>query len=227
MIDVIQILKSVERIDKSDYTTASRQLLDQWDNSFVSSTGFLTDRTVILPPDTVDKLDQNSVDLIIIQDIKSVDSYLDQTSWDTTNIPEWFKNGRRNDVLLANEPWLGFNRPSKIRTFDIFKIEKIDSGVFDIHLNYSVNRFHIGVPSRADHKIGELKLHKPIRYRLNGKSDFTLTGRKQRTFVEYDYLFEYLGQADTIEFMELNKIKKTKSIPIDNCKLVDERKLLK
>lgn len=54
-----------------------------------------------------------------------------------------------------------------------------------------------------------------------------MTGRKQRTFVEYDYLIEYLGQAEELQFKPLSKVEITKSVPTDQYKLVDERKILK
>ncbi len=227
MPDVIQILKSVERIKKPDYSTEARQLPGPWGDSFVSRTGFLEDHTLFLPTDTKHEPDLKTADLVIIQDINGFDPFLVEKSWDKTTLPEWFKDSRKSYVLSTNRQLICFNRPSKPRAFEIFKIEKNKSGTFDLHLNYTANEFHIGIPKRDDHKIAELKLHKPIRYKVNGKSDFTMTGRKQRTFVEYDYIIEYLGQADKIEFRDLNKIEKTKTIPIDNYKLVDERKILK
>ena len=227
MTHVIQIFKSVERIEKLDYSTESRQLLDKWGDSFVSKTGYLTDSTLLLPINKEQEPDLKTADLVIIQDINGFDPFLVEKSWDKTNWPSWFKNSRKNDVLSANRQLICFNRLLRKGTCEIFKIEKNESGTFDLHLNYSANEFHIGIPKRDDHKIAELKLGKPIRYKVNGKSDFTMTGRKQRTFVEYDYIFEYLGQADKMEFRDLNKIGKTKSIPTDNYKLVDERKILK
>ena len=227
MTEVIQILKSVERIEKPDYSTETRQLLDQWGDSFVSKTGYLKDRTLILPTDTKQEPDLKTTDLVIIQDINGFDPFLVEKFWEKTNLPSWFKDGRKSYVLSTNRQLTCFKRLSRLGTFEIFKIGRNNSGTFDLHLNYSANEFHIGIPKRDDHKIAELKLNKPIRYKVNGKSDFTMTGRKQRTFVEYDYIFEYLGQADKIEFRDLNKIGKTKTIPTDNYKLVDERKILK
>jgi len=227
MTEVIQILKSVERIEKPDYSTETRQLLDQWGESFVSKTGYLTDRTLILPTDTKQEPGLKTADLVIIQDISGFDPFLVEKSYNKTNLPSGFNDSRKSYALSTNRQLICFNLLSRLVTFEIFKIGKNKSGTFDLHLNYSANEFHIGIPKRDDHKLAELKLHKPIRYKVNGKSDFTMTGRKQRTFIEYDYIFEYLGQADKMEFKDLNKIEKTKSIPYDNYKLVDERKILK
>lgn len=227
MTDVIQIFKSVERIEKPDYTTETRQILDQWGESFVSKTGYLTEHTLCLPTGTKQEPDLKTADLIIIQDISGFDPFLIENSWNKTNMQDCFKGSKKSHILSANRQLICFNRPSRLWTFEIFKIKENKSNNFDLSLNYSANESYIGIPKRDDHKIAELKLHRPIRYRLNGKSDFTMTGRKQRTFLEYDYIFEYLGQADKIEYKDLNKIEKTKTIPTDIYKLVDERKLLK
>ena len=227
MIDVIQILKSVERIEKSDYSTETRQLVDQWGDKLVSKTGYLTDSTLCLPTDARQEPDLKTADLVIIQDIRSFDPFLAERSWGNANLPDWFKNSRKSYVLSTNRQLICFNALLRLWAFEIFRIKKNKSGSFNIHLSYSANEFHIGIPKRDDHKIAELKLHKPIRYKVNGKSDFAMTGRKQRTFVEYDYIFEYLGQADKIEFRDLSKIEKTKIIPTNNYKLIDERKVLK
>lgn len=227
MIDVIQILKSATRIEKPDYSTETRRILDQWGESFDSKTGYLKDRTLILPTPAKQELELKTAELVIIQDIKGFDPFLVEKSWEKTNLPNWFKDGRKSHLLSTNRQLSCFNQLTGLRAFEIFKIGRNKSGTFDLHLNYSANKFHIGTPEREDHKIAELKLNKPIRYKVNGKSDFTMSGRKQRTFVEYDYIFEYLGQADNLEFRDLNKIEKTKSIPTENYKLVDERKILK
>lgn len=110
---------------------------------------------------------------------------------------------------------------------EIFKIRKTDSELFEIEIDYAANSMSIGVPERENHKFCDLKKDKPIRYKINGKSDFTMTGRKERTFYEFDYVFEWIGPADRIDYRELNKMKKSKIIPLGNSKLIDERKILR
>jgi len=39
-------------------------------------------------------------------------------------------------------------------------------------------------------------------------------------------VIEWIGCAKEINFQDLNKLTKTKSIPLTNCKLIDERKIL-
>ncbi|RLD56555.1 MAG: hypothetical protein DRI97_07210 [Bacteroidetes bacterium] len=65
---------------------------------------------------------------------------------------------------------------------------------------------------------------KPVRYRINGKSDFTLSGRKQRHYHEFDYVMEFIGEYNRIEFLPPTEISCKKSIPVKQTKVIDERK---
>ena len=227
MIDVIQIFKSAERFKKDDYETGKLRILNQCEDSLTSRTGYLENRTLYLPDMGKQEPDLQSAHTVIIQDINGFDPFLFAMPLEGSHQPRWFKDIKKNHVLLVNEQAICFYRLSGSLTFEIFRIEKKQPDTFNLYLNYSGNQFAIGVPGRDDHKIAEIKLNKPVRYRLNGKSDFTMTGRKQRTFAEYDYLIEYSGQADKIVFKDLKKIETIKIKPNKEYKLVDERKILK
>lgn len=222
MTDVIQIFKSVDRIEKPDYNTASRQSVGVWE-SIVSKTGFLKEGTISLPIENKNDPQVKNADLIIIQDIKGFDPFLVNKSWDNLRFPKWFKNSRKEYLNSVNLQLKGFSTLSKPWTFEIFKLRKTDKDSIEVWLKYSDI---IGMPKREDHKIAELKVGKPIRFKINGKDDFTMTGRKQRTFSEFDYILEYIGTANKIEYKELNKIETIKTIPVTDCKVIDERKIL-
>ncbi len=197
MIDIIQIYKSVEIIEKSDYDSVSRQNIGVWD-SFVSKTGFLKDETITLPIESKNDPSIKNADLIIIQD---------------KNNSNTFKNNIQLKVFnILSKPWF----------FEIFEFKKTNECI-EIWLKSDTIVF----PKRENHKIAELNPSKSIRFKINGKDDFTMSGnRKQRTFSEYDYILEYLGTADKIDYKELNKIETIKKISLDNCKVIDERKIL-
>ncbi len=226
MIDVIQIFKSEERFKKDEYETGKLRLLNQIEDSLMSRTGYLENRTLYLPDMGKQEPDLQSAHTIIIQDINGFDPFPFTTSRDASHRPRWFKDIKKNHVLLVKDEAICYYRLSRTLTFEIFRIEKKLPDCFNLYLNYSENPLAIGVPERDDHKIAEIKLNKPVRYKLNGKSDFTMTGRKQRTFAEYDYLIEYVGQADKIVFKDWNKMETSKIKPKE-YKLVDERKILK
>lgn len=222
MTDVIQIFKSVDRIEKPDYDTASRQSVGVWE-TIVSTTGFLKEDTITLPIECKNDPKVKNADLIIIQDIKGFDPFLVNKSWDNSQFPERFKNSRKEYFNSLNPQLKGFSIHSKPWTFEIFELRKTDNDSIEVWLKYSNT---IGIPKRENHKIAELKVGKPIRFKINGKDDFTMTGRKQRTFSEFDYILEYIGTADKIEYKESNKIEMSKAIPVTDCKVIDERKIL-
>jgi len=222
MIDVIQIFKSVERIEKPDYDSTSRQNVGAWE-SIVSKTGFLKDGIITLPIESKNDPTIKNADLIIIQDINGFDPFSINKSWDNSSFPNWFKSSRKEYLNSTNLQLKGFSVLSKPCTFEIFELKKTTSESIEIWLKYSET---IGIPKRENHKIAELKQGKSIRFKINGKDDFTITGRKQRTFFEFDFIIEYIGTADRIEYKELNKIERTKALPLNDCKVIDERKIL-
>lgn len=222
MTDLIQIFKSVERIEKPDYDTTSRQSVGDWEN-IVSKTGFLKDGTITLPIESKNEPNIKNADLIIIQDIKGFDAFLINKYWDNSQFPDWFKNSHKEYCHSTNLQLKGFSFLTRHWNFEIFEFRKTDGECFEVWLKYTDA---IGFPKRENHKIAELKIGKPIRFKINGKSDFTMTGRKQRTFSEFDYIIEYVGTADKIQYKELNKIETSKAVPVTDCKLIDERKIL-
>ncbi|GHE71374.1 hypothetical protein [Roseivirga thermotolerans] len=220
MTDVIQVWKSLRKIEKPDYIPEARQL-EVWESKLVCKTGYLENSTLYLPVGTESKPDIKTDDLMIIQDIDGFDALAVKKDCSGQNLPEH----QYSYILAANPQFVSFSKPAKPRAFEIFRIEKNESGGFDIHLNYTDNHYYIGLPERVDHKIGELYKDKPLRFKINGKADFTLSSRKQRTFYEYDHILEYLGQAESIIFKDLSQIEKKKTVPTQS-KLVDERRIL-
>lgn len=204
-IDVIQIFKSAEWIEKPDYTTEKRQWLGQWETCLASEAGYFMDKTLVLPFDKQEELNMKTTELVIVQDQKSAGQSFGP---------------------FAKQPLFCFTRPGR-PSFEIFRIHKTETGIIELYLNYEANAGSIGIPKRENHKIAELKQNKPIRYKINGKSDATLSGRKQRTYVEFDYIIEYLGQADAVRFMKPAQMEVEKKIPVEKCRLIDERQILK
>ena len=225
MIDVIQIFKSVERFKKDDYEPGELQLLNNAGNRLTSRTGYLKGNTLYLPDTGQQQPGILSAHTVIILDINGFDPFQKPVPGEGSVPPEWNKDSNKNYVLRVNGEPVCLYRLARSLTFEIFRIEKKDPDAFNLYLDYSGNQFSIGIPGRDDHKIAAIKLNQPVRYRVNGKSDFTMSGRKQRTFAEYDYLIEYVGQADKIVLKEPGKMETIKIKP--NYKLVDERKILK
>ncbi|AWO00325.1 hypothetical protein DLD77_00680 [Chitinophaga alhagiae] len=217
-MDVIQVYKFIEWFGKDTYETAKQQFFAGLEEDFPSRTGFLENHVLYLPY-IGEQPDLRQSQTVIIQDTNGPDPFSNRE-----RPPRWLKD--KGHTLLANGEETCIAKSSGNLVYDIFRIEKTPQGTFSLFLNYTHYSLDIGIPSRNNHKIADIKPGEPVRYRLNGKSDFTMTGRKERAFLERDYLFEYAGQANSIVFLELNKIERTKTRAGKPYKLVDERKIL-
>lgn len=224
MIDIIHIYKHKEIFHKNTYTSENRKVLNSVERFFESENGYLDNGNLYLPIEFKSRPDLDTADLIIIQDIKNRDPFLTNKAEEQTGLSGEFIKSKRDFSIADNQTHFEFRNMNSPKFFEIFSISKSVKNSFELSMIY--NQLSIGIPERKSHKICDLKLKHPVRYKINGKSDFTMTGRKQRTFYEYDYVIEWIGQADKIIFQELNKIKKTKEIHLDKCKLIDERKIL-
>ncbi len=227
MTDVIQVYKSKEFFEKSNYNTEHRKLFGNLKETFMSATGFIEGETLFLPAGKNNCYDLNAIKMIIIQDIDGFNPYLDNKYCENADLQDWSITQRRNFMKAESKPILEFKHIETPISFEIFRIVKKDSDSFDLFVDYVSNSSIIGLPERENHKICILEKGNPVRYKINGKSDFTLSGRKIRTYHEFDYVLEVIGKVDKIEFLPIDKIKKIKQISIGNCKVIDERKILK
>lgn len=227
MTDVIQIYKSKGILEKLSYTPQNRKHFSNLNETVVSENGYVENGILYLQHYYRNHPDLQTADLIIIQDTDGFNPFLIHESLNDVILPEGDFRSRRDFLIKDNKHFAGLRQLSTPKSFELFKICKSGNDTFELFLDYASNAMIIGMPERENHKIGELKKNQPLRYKINGKADFTLTGRKQRTFCEFDYIFEWIGQVDKIGFQELNKLKKTKKIPLAECKLIDERKILK
>jgi hypothetical protein len=208
MTDIIQIYKSAGVIEKPGYNTAWRKRFQEW-SPVVSASGFLDGDTLFLPAGSRNDPAVENAGLILIMDVKDMSS----------GIPENPNNGHPRQETLFK----AFRGTANSVKFEIFEFRRAMDGVFELWLNYSNM---IGVPKRENHKIAELRKGKPVRYMINGKDDFSLSGRLQRTFYEFDYIIEYLGRAGKIEYRPESDIY-TSKIPPSDCKTINERKILR
>lgn len=205
MIDVFQIYKIVKQFAKPEYNTESRADFFNIQEQIISHNGFLDANTLYLPIEKKADPKIQESKLLIIQDFINPDY---------SHLTRGLNHFAFNDTKIP-------------RVFEIFKIKNTENSNYELFLNYSGNELFIGVPKRLDHKIAEVKINQSISYKINGKSDFTLTAGKQRTFTELEYIITFIGVANHIEFKDLNQIECIKQIPAKPIKTIDERKILK
>lgn len=223
MIDIIQIYKSKEYFTKRTYTAENRNKFHALEESYNSTQGFLDNNTLVLPLSCKEQSEYTKSDLIIIQDINGWEPFLKNKNLGNHTLPNWLHISNREFLISGTKTHFHLKQVNTPKPFELFKISKSDKDAYELSLNYDLNSMKIGIPKRNNHKICDLKKGKPIRYMINGKSDFTMSRGKERTFYEFDYVIEWIGTVDKIEFRESNK---TKVIPISYCKLIDERKFL-
>ncbi|MDQ7948378.1 MAG: hypothetical protein REI93_06025, partial [Pedobacter sp.] len=60
---------------------------------------------------------------------------------------------------------------------------------------------------------------------VNGKFDFSLTGRRARTYIDQTYIFEHLGEVSSYAFLKEPLIPLLKTVPTA-YKLIDLNKTL-
>ena len=98
---------------------------------------------------------------------------------------------RRDDLRLARideKPFL----------WNIFEFSKLE----EIELKINWDYWKMGNPKRMKYKIAELKKNKPVEILSDGIIDFSMTGRRNRTFVENNYILEYKGEFDKANIID-------------------------
>ena len=200
--DVIQIHRSEKVFKKINYTSEQRE--EFWNplNVIESESGYLKEGVLVLPIKYQNSLNFQECELIILNDGLGFQD--------------------RSEITEI-EIFRGLKAPKKV---GIFTIQKTSSDCYALSLNFKDNSW-IGVPERDNHKICDLLVGQMVRYQLNGKSDFTSSVGWERRFYEFDYHFELLGQATSVEFRKTKELSVLKEIRSENCKFINERKILR
>jgi hypothetical protein len=121
----------------------------------------------------------------------------------------------------AKRSALHFLKTSSANRLEIFKIFGKDP--IELHLEWSY--FHVGDPSRDHMKLCYLVPGKAYEIRINGKTDFSLTGRRPRHYLEQIFVVEHLGIFS--EYTPISDSKKIHSNKLPELrKVIDLRKPL-
>jgi hypothetical protein len=91
-----------------------------------------------------------------------------------------------------------------------------------LQLRFHWEYFTVGDPQRDEMKIASLPPGKSLEFKINGKTDFSLTGRRPRHYLEQDFLIRNHGLVESWQVTDPPFVKtKTQA-----DKVVDLRKLL-
>lgn len=91
----------------------------------------------------------------------------------------------------------------------------------EVHLKWDY--WEVGFPTRDNFKICELPLHTPMEININGKRDSSAGAGRARTFVERNFIIEYKGLCNSIEFVTNEpSFKKEIPTPLKRINLLKE-----
>lgn len=126
-----------------------------------------------------------------------------------------------HDILSDKPSECHFFQTNSAIPLEIFKIRGKDP--LELHLDWSY--FSVGDPSRSEMKVCDLVPEKAYEIRINGKTDFSLTGRRPRHYLEQVFVVEHLGMFRGCTWFSELELRSTKKLP-ENRKLIDLRKPL-
>lgn len=210
IIRVLQVHHNVGTYAKGEHNSGNRAHLPVWNEVVDSNTGYSKADAFVIPDSTVGRIDQLvGSNVIILNDFNSTEAR-------ENSIPG--RNTQKAGVALLN-------MRNNSLPFEIFKIRQTPEG-FDLCLDYANTRWYIGRPYRANYKLSNLLVGKPVRVTINGKRDFSGSGREMRNYSVRDYMFEYLGEFSDIVLIDPDRISVQKKIPLSTAKQIDLRKVL-
>ena len=155
-----------------DYYKDQRRLDDRrelanWQQEFASVSGYVKDGELYLP-ETITQADGLAhATHLTLEDVQNPSHY-------------HFKEARPNYYL---------NLSKGLVEYDTFKWKALEDGGIGIELNWSF----MGFSDHKQYKIGELKPDMVLEVRRNRQVDFSLTGRKERTYTEAFSMLQILG----------------------------------
>lgn len=170
---VLQIYRNIHIYDKTMKSFDDREEAMRW-KDISSQSGFIRDNALYLPEAAQEINGFRQCDLITVEDDR-----LPLPS------PAYSHNPQR----FANRCF-HLSKPAKA---DIFRIERKGTDM-ELHLEYGY--FEIGIPGGENFKLCNLVQHQPVEILINGKTNHTMSFRRERLFKEQSYIIEYCGDFD-------------------------------
>lgn len=206
---VVQLFCNISVLGPEHRDAERRRDLSAWHTTVSSSSGSLEDGLLRLGEDARQRRGAlEAADLVVLIDCNDEPS---------RRLRRTLSTFQSDDLTLLQLPEGG-----ESRGLDIFQIRRTEAGL-ELHLHDTAHERWIGRPRRGDFKVGDLRAGRPVRITLNGKSDFTLTGRRARQYKIVDYIAIRLGSADRFE---IRGWERQKRVPTDVESHVDLRKVL-
>ncbi|OHX63970.1 hypothetical protein [Flammeovirga pacifica] len=215
---VIQLFNNSYVYDKDYKNYESRKEVVQWKNE-IPSNSLVDGKVQITNVDPAISLasDQNMVILID----HNINTFEELHQLHKLNNENWDKQNANDFLIKRPKLFLGKLAQHKL-SFEIFQL-RLKETKLELFIDWDY--WKVGREEKENFKIGELKIHQPLNIKIDGKRDFSLTGRRKRTFIENNYIIEYKGIFEEVEFIKEQKTF-TKLVPV-NSKEINFMKHLK
>ncbi len=192
-IRIIQVFRNINIYGKQDKSFETRKDKISW-KQIQSNSGYIFENELYLPEQILMNPDFKDCDLITIEDDNQ-----DQVA-----------SSKYKSIL--NHCFI----TTRTTLLDIFEIRMKEE--VELHLKYGY--FEVGTPKRENFKLCDIKINVPVEIKINGKTDSSLSSRRDRVFKEQLYIFNYLGDFQNCKILKEPHDFKIKYVPEDR-KVID------
>ena len=167
-VTVLQLFRNIYTYGKDQKSFEERKQLAQW-KLIPSKSGFVLNNELYLPQSILNEPHFDNCTLLTIED----------------------NNNEFHHTLPNIYPYKTnqcFQQAQHVK-LDIFNLQLTTQ--IEMHLAYGY--FEIGIPERENFSLGVLHPHQPMAIKINGKTDASLTDRRERMYKEQHYIYENMG----------------------------------
>ncbi|MCB9173432.1 MAG: hypothetical protein H6589_02390 [Flavobacteriales bacterium] len=217
-IHIIQIFDNSYEYGKDEKSFSERKEKTQWYEKIISKSGYIENEKLKLNKSKLKFSSLNNINLILLIDYNSGSESEILEKFKYLKIFDYADHQFSNELKKHSLKREFLNRIEYIKTGEIslypflWKCFRFESSNL-ININLIWDEWEIGLPKRDNFKLCALEANKPIEININGKRDFSMSGRKERTFIERNFIIEYLGEINEYEFIKDPNIEFEKEIP--------------
>lgn len=208
---VLQVFHNVVCYGKEENNAAAREALCRWQETIMSLSGEARGQSLTLPEALLgDRPRFERSNLLILNDHNDAAAT-------ASLVPLHEEAGASGITLLQLS--------SRCIDYEIFNLSRGAAGL-ELHLAYSRHAAYIGAPRRNDYRLACLKPGDVLRVTINGKLDFSASGRRARSYQVRDYLIHHLGEFGSFSFLPETASPIRKRVPLQQARHVDLREIL-